>query len=276
MSETSYGTVWVIGASSGIGESFARLIDGEAEHVAISARSADKLETIASEGRNLTAFPLDVTSPEALAQTARTIEERFGGIDLVVVCSGLWWIMRSDELEIAKMHDAMDVNFFGAVNTVNAVLPGMKARGRGHIVLVASVAGYRGLPNAAAYGPTKAALMNLSETLKLDLRRFGVDVSVVNPGFVDTPMTRTNTFKMPGLIDSDLAAEKMLAGIRKKTLRDSISNAVCQQCAAPQRAAKLAVFLGYRAVYAAIRSAPRFCASRLRQAAMSRSFLFAR
>lgn len=216
MSETSYGTVWVIGASSGIGESFSRLIDGEAEHVAISARSADKLETIASEGRNLTAFPLDVTSPEALAHTARTIEERFGGIDLVVVCSGLWWIMRSDELEIAKMHDAMDVNFFGAVNTVNAVLPGMKARGRGHIVLVASVAGYRGLPNAAAYGPTKAALMNLAETLKLDLRRFGVDVSVVNPGFVDTPMTRTNTFKMPGLIDSDLAAEKMLAGIRKK------------------------------------------------------------
>ncbi len=216
MVEKTHGTVWVIGASSGIGASFARLIAAEAEHVAVSARSADKLEKLAAEGSNLAAFPVDVASPAAVAGAARAIEERFGGIDLVVVCSGAWWMMRSDELDIDKMRDAMDVNYFGVVNTVNAVLAGMKARGSGHIVIVASVAGYRGLPNAAAYGPTKAALMNLAETLKLDLSRFGIDVSLVNPGFVDTPMTRTNTFKMPGLISSDLAARKMLAGIRKK------------------------------------------------------------
>ena len=114
------------------------------------------------------------------------------------------------------MRDAMDVNFFGVVNTVNTVLSGMKERSKGHIVIVASVAGYRGPPNAAAYGPSKAALMNLAETLRLDLQRLGIDVSLVNPGFVDTTMTRTNTFKMPGLIDADLAARKMLAGIRRK------------------------------------------------------------
>ena len=90
MTQGAYGTVWVIGASSGIGESFASLIDGEVQHVAVSARSADKLEELAATGRNMAAFPVDVTKPEAMAETARAIGERFGGIDLVVVCSGLW------------------------------------------------------------------------------------------------------------------------------------------------------------------------------------------
>ena len=210
------GNVWVVGASSGIGASFARLVDDSADHVAISARSKDKLEALQEQGRSLAAFLLDVTSESAVADAAKSIEDRFGSIDLVVICSGLWWMMPSDDLDIEKMRAAMDVNFFGVVNTVKAVVPGMKARGRGHIVIVSSVAGYRGLPNAAAYGPTKAALMNLAETLKSDLERFGIDVSIVNPGFVDTPMTRTNTFDMPGLISAEEAARRMLAGIRRK------------------------------------------------------------
>jgi len=210
------GTVWVVGASSGIGASFARLIDGAADHVAVSARSKDKLDSMETDGRSLAAFPLDVTSESAVAETAEAIEARFGSIDLVVICSGLWWMMPSDDLDIGKMRAAMDVNFFGAVNTVKAVLPGMKRRRRGHIVLVASVAGYRGLPNAAAYGPTKAALMNLAETLKSDLERFGIDISIVNPGFVDTPMTQANSFDMPGIISADDTARQMLAGIRRK------------------------------------------------------------
>lgn len=211
-----FGTVWVIGASSGIGAAFARLVSGCSENVAISARSAEKLDQLCEQHTNVAAFPVDVTSAAAVAETAAEIESRFGGIDMVVVSSGLWSIMPSDEMDLAKMRDAMDVNFFGVVNTVDAVLPGMKRRGGGRIVIVASVAGYRGLPNAVAYGPTKAALINLAETLQLDLHRHGISVSVVNPGFVDTPMTRTNTFHMPGLITADLAAQKMLAGLRRK------------------------------------------------------------
>lgn len=210
------GNVWVIGASSGIGEAFARLIDGMADNVAISARSAEKLEKIQSETKSLSAFPVDVTSADAMSQAATTIEARFGSIDLVVICSGYWAVMPADQLDLQKMRTAMDVNFFGAVNMVAAVVPGMKTRKRGRIVIVASVAGYRGLPQASAYGPTKAALMNLAETLKIDLGSFGIDVSIVNPGFVDTPMTRTNKFAMPGLISADEAARSMLAGIRRK------------------------------------------------------------
>lgn len=212
----NFGNVWVIGASSGIGEAFARLIEDECQNVAISARSSDKLEKIRSETKRLTPFPVDVTSAEAVEEVANTIEARFGSIDLVVVCSGYWAVMPADRLDLKKMRTAMDVNFFGAVNTVAAVVPGMKARKRGRIVIVSSVAGYRGLPQSAAYGPTKAALMNLAETLKIDLEPFGIDVSIVNPGFVDTPMTRTNKFTMPGMIGVEEAAQSMLAGIRKE------------------------------------------------------------
>jgi len=216
-SDENLGNVWVIGASSGIGEGFARLIQNSCKNVAISARSADKLEKIQSETAGaLTAVPVDVTSAEAMAEAVNTIEARFGSIDMVVICSGYWAVMPADQLDLKKMHTAMDVNFFGTINTVAAVVPGMKKRKRGRIVIVASVAGYRGLPQASAYGPTKAALMNLAETLKIDLEPFGIDVSIVNPGFVDTPMTQTNKFAMPGLISVEEAARSMLAGIRRK------------------------------------------------------------
>lgn len=210
------GNVWVIGASSGIGEGFARLIDGVADNVAISARSTDKLEKIQSETKTLTSFPVDVTSAEAMATTANAIEASFGSIDLVVLSSGFWAAMPADKLDLEKMHRAMDVNFFGAANMVSAVVPGMKVRRRGHIVIIASTSGYRGLPQAAAYGPTKAALMNFAETLKIDLEPFGISVSIVNPGFVDTPMTSINKFPMPGMISVDQAARSLLAGIRRK------------------------------------------------------------
>jgi short-subunit dehydrogenase len=210
------GNVWVVGASSGIGEAFSRLIDTEATNVAISARSHGKLEKLQSDGVSLHSFPVDVTSPEEMTTTAQAIEARFGSIDLVVICSGLWALMPSDRMDIEKMRAAMDVNYFGVVNTVNAVLPVMKTGKGGHIVIVSSVAGYRGLPNAIAYGPTKAALMNLAETLKIDLDKFGINVSLVNPGFVDTQMTQSNKFFMPGLISTDLAAQRMLAGIKSK------------------------------------------------------------
>ena len=110
----------------------------------------------------------------------------------------------------------MDINYFGVVNAVNALLPGMKERGGGRIVVVASVAGYRGLPTSVAYGPTKAALINLVETLALELHEWDIEVTIVNPGFVDTPMARVNRFRMPGLISADKAAQKLLDGIVRR------------------------------------------------------------
>lgn len=216
MDERRLGNVWITGASSGIGEDLARLVDDVADHVAISARSGDKLVSLQKSGKKLAAFPLDVTDAQAVSDTVAAIEAQFGGIDLAVFCAAVWQPMSVESMDPAKMRQAMDVNYFGVVNAVNALLPGMKSRGSGHIVIVASVAGYRGLPTAAAYGPTKAALMHLTETLAIELRRDGIEVTLVNPGFVDTPMTRVNNYNMPGMIKSDAAAKYMLAGILKR------------------------------------------------------------
>ena len=207
------GNVWIVGASSGIGASLARLMDDRAGNVAITARSADKLEALQSAGKRLAAFPADISDQKAITDTVAEIEKRFSGIDLAVLCAGVWLPMAADEMDVEEMRRAMDINYFGVIDTVNALLPGMKARGGGRIVIVASVAGYRGLPTSVVYGPTKAALINLVETLAIELSAWGIEVTIANPGFVDTPMARVNQFKMPGLISADTAAQKLLDGI---------------------------------------------------------------
>ncbi|MEM6461096.1 MAG: SDR family NAD(P)-dependent oxidoreductase [Pseudomonadota bacterium] len=216
MVQRRLGNVWIVGASSGIGASLAKLADDRADHIAVSARSKEGLESVANSGQHIVSYPLDVTDHEAAYKTAEEIEQRFGSIDLAVFCAGVWHPMSADSMDIDKMRQTMEINYFGAVNIVNAVLPGMKKQGSGHIVIVSSVAGYRGLPTAAAYGSSKAALSHLTETLTVELRKYGIVVTLVNPGFVDTPMSRVNTYKMPGIISSEAAAEKMLDGILKQ------------------------------------------------------------
>ena len=120
------------------------------------------------------------------------------------------------EIDIDAIRSGVEVNYMGVVNALAALVPRMRERGQGHIAIVASVAGYRGLPRATAYGPTKAALINLAETLKSELEPFGITVSVVNPGFVDTPMTSDNPFPMPGIMPADKAAQALLAGLEKR------------------------------------------------------------
>lgn len=210
------GNVWVVGASSGLGRSFVNLVDGKVDRIAISARSEDTLREMESQGDCLVAYPMDTANEFAVARTVRTIESDFGSIDLAVLSAGLWTQMPVKHMDVEQMRNAMDVNYFGVVNAIQALLPGMKLRGYGHIVIVASVVGYRGLPYSAAYGPTKAALMHFAETLKIELYESGIDISIVNPGFIDTPMVRHNSFKMPGLMNVDKAAQKMLDGIMKK------------------------------------------------------------
>lgn len=206
-------TVWITGASSGIGAAFARRLDGRVGHVAVSARSADKLKDMAQLAKTIGAYPLDVTDAQGSQDVVKQVENEAGPIDLAVLNAGTWQPGPFQTLDLATLERSFQVNYMGVVNGLKAVLPRMVARGAGHIAIVASVAGYRGLPNASSYGPSKAALINLAETLRLELEGTGVRVSVVNPGFVDTPMTSKNTFAMPDLMPVDDASAALEKGL---------------------------------------------------------------
>ena len=206
--------VWVVGASSGIGEATARALMASGAQVQVSARNADALNKLVSTPgapAHTRAWPLDVTDAEAVAHTAREMLKA-GPIDLVLYCAGHYREMRATDMDLADLRQHLAVNYTGALNVIHAVLPAMTARGSGHLSLISSVAGFRGLPKSLAYGPTKAALTNLAENLYLDLEPLGLGVSVIHPGFVQTPLTAQNDFTMPALISPDAAAQAMLQG----------------------------------------------------------------
>ncbi len=204
-------TVWVVGASSGIGLALAQALHQRGARVAVSARSAAALDQFATNHPGSLALPLDVTDRAAVAQAAQHLLQA-GPLDMVCYCSGRYQPMRAMDLDLDEALRQQDTNLTGAWHVLAAVLPALQRQGQGHISLVSSVAGYRGLPRSLAYGPTKAALNHLAEALYLDLRPQGVGVSVVCPGFVDTPATAGNPFPMPALISAQQAAEHMLAG----------------------------------------------------------------
>lgn len=215
-SPPDWSTVWITGASSGIGRELALLMDGKVAHVAASARSGEALRHLADASKTIVSHPLDVTDPQAVAACVKGIEDAAGPIDLAVLNAGTWRMMDVGELDLHAVRNGIEVNYMGVMNALGALLPPMMARRTGHIAIVASVAGYRGLPRSIAYGPTKAALINLAETLRSELASHGITVSLVNPGFVDTPMTRDNPFPMPGIISAQDAARALLSGLRQK------------------------------------------------------------
>jgi NAD(P)-dependent dehydrogenase (short-subunit alcohol dehydrogenase family) len=207
-----YRHVWIIGASTGLGAALAPMLAEAGSRVAVSARSADKLAEVAGN-ENVAAYPLDVTDAAAVAETHRRIEADRGPVDLVVFSAGIYRPMGADDFDLERFRAHVDTNLGGAANALAAVLPPMLARGAGKIALVASVAGYRGLPLAVAYGPTKAALNNLAEALRFDLEPKGLRIQVINPGFVETPLTAQNRFRMPHLMPLDKAARKLMKGL---------------------------------------------------------------
>ncbi|MEL6623054.1 MAG: SDR family NAD(P)-dependent oxidoreductase [Pseudomonadota bacterium] len=206
---------WVIGASSGIGRNVAERLAQEGMAVAASARSEDALAELANTSDRLHSYPLDVTDEEAIAETLDAIEREIGPIDLAVFCAATWSVMDVEELEVAPIQKGMAVNFNGTVAALVPLAHRMMKRKNGRLAIVASVAGYRGLPRSVAYGPTKAALINLAESLQPDLARHNVDVSIINPGFVDTPMTKNNDFPMPFLQTVEEAGEKIVDGLKR-------------------------------------------------------------
>lgn len=204
-------TVWMVGASTGIGQATAAALHAAGAHVVVSARKAQALQDFAQRYPGSTALPLDATDRAAVQAAAATLLAR-GPLDCVVYCAGHYQAMRADTLDLDDMLRHMEVNYHGALHLLDAVLPALRARGAGHISLVGSVAGYRGLPQSLAYGPTKAALIHLAETLYLDLHGTGLGVSLINPGFVQTPLTAGNPFAMPALLTPEQAATAILRG----------------------------------------------------------------
>lgn len=207
---------WVTGGSSGIGAAVARELARRGASVAVTARSADDLDDVVdgAEG-TVVAYPADVRDADELSRVAASIEQRFGPLDIVMMNAGTWQQVDVAEWDSTAIREHVNTNLLGMVNTLDAVLPNMLARGHGRLVGVASVAGYRGFTGAEAYGTTKAAEINLLESLRIDLAGFGVTVQIVNPGFVATPMTRRNEFPMPFVTDTDTAARRIVDAIRK-------------------------------------------------------------
>lgn len=205
--------VWITGASTGIGAEVARQLAEAGVTVATSARKADVLAAAAGDNSNLKPYPLDVTDAAAVAATFSRIEQDLGPVDLIIAGAGTYAPVSLDDFRPEPFRSMYEVNYLGVINVLSAVLPVLRPRRSGHIAWIASVAGYRGLPKAAAYGPTKAALINLAESLKPELEADGVAISVINPGFVRTPLTAQNDFEMPYLMEVGEAARLTIAGL---------------------------------------------------------------
>lgn len=201
---------WLVGASSGIGQALAFQLAQAGWVVAISARRLDALQTMQAQEAALHPYVVDVTDAASLQQAAAAITRALGDIDLCVLNAGDYTPMPLATFSTDLFRKLMEINYMGAVHGLAAIIPLMVARGRGQILLTASVAGYRGLPKSAPYSASKAAVINLAESLHLELKAQGVQLRVINPGFVRSPLTDKNAFKMPFLMEAEDAARAIM------------------------------------------------------------------
>lgn len=213
MSLTGKAVAWVTGAGSGIGEAVSLRLARDGWQVAASARSREDLDSLAGKDPLISAFPLDVTDGQAVADAVAAIEARLGPIELAVLNAGTYKPVSAKDFTAEKVAANFDVNVMGTAKCLEPLIPRMIERRRGHIAVVSSLTGYVGLPTAAGYGATKAALINMCAALEPELAVHGVRMTVINPGFVDTPLTRKNDFAMPFLIDVEDAADRIVRGL---------------------------------------------------------------
>ena len=208
--------IWITGASSGIGKALALKFAKENWNVAISARRENILKEISESNENIKSFPLDVTDRSKCKEVFEQIKSHYGDVDICFFSTGTWNPKKEKDIDVEQMEDVFKVNFFGTVNSIKAVEEYFKNKKSGIITIVSSIAGYRGLPNSTGYGPSKSALNNLAESLYFDFGRYNVKVCLVSPGFIKTPMTDKNDFKMPFLKTPEFAADKIYEGLLKK------------------------------------------------------------
>ncbi|WP_169543825.1 SDR family NAD(P)-dependent oxidoreductase [Sneathiella aquimaris] len=206
--------VWIIGASSGIGAELARQYAAEGTPVIISARRKEQLDKVASEFPDLlTTCPMDVTDPDTIQKCVTALFSSEKPPEQVIINAGTYRPMTSDKFVAQNGIDTMTVNYFGVIRVLEQILPPLLKADAGKIVVMGSVAGFNGLPLSHAYGPSKAALINLCEGLAVDLAKTGVDLQIINPGFVRTPLTDQNKHPMPFLLEVDDAARRIREGI---------------------------------------------------------------
>lgn len=212
--------IWITGAGKGIGRALALELSARGHIIAASARTEADLTSLVSEaapsGGAIHAYPLDVTDLDAVAEVAGRIEHDLGLPDLAVLNAGTHAEVTASQFDLAAFRKVIETNVMGTANCLSVLLPGMIARKAGRVALVASVAGYRGLPSAGAYSASKAALIALGEALKPELEKAGIALSLINPGFVDTPLTRKNSFPMPFLMQPEKAARIIADGVNKR------------------------------------------------------------
>ena len=213
--------VFLTGASSGIGEGLALAMSERGATLGLAARRKELLDDLADRCRrfdtHVRTFPLDVTDEEALYQAADDMRSEFGRIDILIANAG---IGGNDEETRAytprAVRKVVDTNLIGAVNAVHAVVSQMRERGSGHIVAISSLAGFRGLPKSAAYSASKAGMTAFFESVRLDVKHSGVDVTIIQPGFIKTPLTSGRANKMPFLMELEDAIPLFLKAIEQK------------------------------------------------------------
>jgi NAD(P)-dependent dehydrogenase (short-subunit alcohol dehydrogenase family) len=205
-------TIWVMGAGSGIGRALAITLSRQGHQLILSGRRVDRLESLKSEFiHGALIVPADITKEDSLLDAYTQIKSAFGNIDSVICMSADYQPMTIDNLDLKRCQHILDTNLMSAFSILHTVVPDMKSHGQGQIVFCASVAGYRGLPNGQPYSAAKAGLINLAETARFELYPYGIDVKIINPGFVKTDMTDKNAFRMPMIITAELAAERIVS-----------------------------------------------------------------
>jgi NADP-dependent 3-hydroxy acid dehydrogenase YdfG len=208
--------VWIIGASTGIGAALATALLNQGARVALSSRKAEALKALrVGHEKNALVLSLDLTLPEQMTSAQNTLVKTWGGYDLILFVAGDHKPMRAWDFKLDDARHLVEINLMGVVNGLSIVIPQFLSQQKGHIAIVASVGGYGGLPQALIYGATKAACINMAETLYLDLQQKNIAVTLINPGFVKTPLTDKNTFNMPALVSAEEAATEIIRGLAR-------------------------------------------------------------
>ncbi|MGF1462417.1 MAG: SDR family NAD(P)-dependent oxidoreductase [Maricaulaceae bacterium] len=216
------GVAWITGASSGIGQALAKRLAKDGWRVALSARSEEKLNRLAeTDPERFRAFPLDVSDPTAVADTARKIDRDFGPLARVIFNAGVYLPVEAEKPDFKKFKTTFEVNVLGVAAGLAAVNPIFAERQSGQILIVSSATGFGGMPTASAYGASKAALINMAECLRIELDRWGVLVQLSTPGFVETPAQDDNAFPKPFMVSPETAADRLAQGMDKSAFEIS-------------------------------------------------------
>lgn len=208
---------WIVGASEGLGRALAIALDAAGASLVISARKVERLSELAASLSDAQVLPMDVADDRSVAAACRELPE----IDGMVYCVGLYDPMPAQDWDATKVLQMCEANFTGAVRVLGQIVPAFCQRGQGHLVLIGSLAGMRGLPGAIGYGASKAALMHLAENMRIDLAASGIRVQLVNPGYIRTRLSDKNDFAMPQIMSPEAAAARVLAAMQGRRFQTS-------------------------------------------------------